>query len=155
MKIIFVCLGNICRSPTAQGVMENLAKKHGISSRVSIDSAGTAAWHSGNPPDPRSVKHAAKRGYDLTSQRSRPVDFSDFYEFDLILAMDKQNYSDLLDLAPSEHKNKVKLFLKEYGKSDIHEVPDPYYKGEEGFEEVLDLLEEACEELLGEIRNNI
>ncbi len=152
MKILFVCLGNICRSPTAQGVMEHLVKKENLHDKISVDSAGTAAWHHGNLADPRSTEHAAKRGYDLTPQRSRPVDPSDFHEFDLIFAMDKNNYNNLLELAPSVHKNKVKLFLKEHGNSKTHEVPDPYYKGEEGFEEVLDLLEVACENLLNKIR---
>lgn len=150
-KVLFVCLGNICRSPTAQGVLEHLVKKEDLHDKIHIDSAGTAAWHHGSLPDPRSTEHAKKRGYDLTTQRSRPVDLLDFHEFDLILAMDKKNYTDLLNIAPKEHKKKVKLFLKEYGTSFKHEVPDPYYKGEEGFEEVLDLLEEACENLLKKI----
>lgn len=154
MKILFVCLGNICRSPTAQGVMEHFVRKYEIHNKITIDSAGTAAWHKGSLPDKRSIKHAANRGYDLTTQRSRPVDFSDFYEFDLILAMDRQNLADLLEMAPSEHKNKIKLFLKEYGNSNLHEVPDPYYKGEDGFEEVLNLIEEACEKLTRQLQSN-
>ncbi len=151
-KILFVCLGNICRSPTAQGVLEHFIKNNGLENEFLVDSAGTSAWHIGSPPDRRSIEFAAKRGYDLTRQKARKVDFADFFEFDLILAMDKSNYSDLLQIAPKEESKKIKLFLKEFGNNKfIQEVPDPYHKGSEGFEEVLDLIESACLNLIDDV----
>lgn len=150
-KILFVCLGNICRSPTAQGVFEKIIIDKNLADKFFIDSAGTAAYHIGKKPDSRSIFHAAKRGYDLTHQRARKVDFSDFYEFDKILAMDKNNYDDLMEIAPQEAKNKISMILdfadKEFLNkinSGSNEVPDPYYGGDAGFEKVLDLVENAC-----------
>jgi len=146
-KVLFVCLGNICRSPTAQGVFDKYIKDRGLSNKFKSDSCDTSSWHVGSPADSRSAAHAEKRGYDLSEYRGRQVDFGDFYEFDLILAMDETNYEDLISIAPSEMTHKVKLML-DYGNSGIKSVPDPYYKGEDGFEEVLDLLEGAINGLL-------
>ncbi|MDX1949574.1 MAG: low molecular weight protein-tyrosine-phosphatase [Rickettsiales bacterium] len=151
-KILFVCLGNICRSPTAQGIFEHFIKNKNLEHKISVDSAGTSGWHKGSPPDRRSIEHAANRGYDLTRQKSRQIEFSDFFEFDLIIAMDKANYEDLKQVAPREERHKIKLFLREYGDNKfIQEVPDPYHKGSDGFEEVLDLLESACLNLIEEL----
>ncbi len=153
-KILFVCLGNICRSPSAEAVMNGLIEKEGISNDFEIDSAGTAAWHAGEPADPRMQVHARKRGYNLTSI-SRPVDPDvDFDKFDYIIAMDEQNMRDLKRMTQnSSHHKKLHMmtdFAKEY---DYNSVPDPYYGGEEGFELVLDLLEDSCQGLLEKVAN--
>ena len=146
MKILFVCLGNICRSPTAEAVMRKLAEARGLV--IEIDSAGTAAYHIGKSPDARSQQVALKRGINMSGQRARKVAENDFYEFDFILAMDKANYRDLLAIKPSNASADVLLFLNEFGSMGYDEVPDPYYGGEQGFELVLDLLEDACEQFL-------
>lgn len=146
-KILFVCLGNICRSPSAQGIFDKYIKDENLSDKFTSDSCGTSGWHIGSPADQRSAKHAKMRGYDLSHYRGRQVDFGDFYEFDLILAMDETNFEDLHHIAPQEMSHKIKLML-DYGDSKLKSVPDPYYKGEEGFEEVLDLLENAIEGLV-------
>lgn len=146
MKILFVCLGNICRSPTAEAVMRKLVESHDLS--IEIDSAGTAAYHIGKSPDDRSQQVALKRGIDMSGQRARKVAENDFYEFDFILAMDKANYQDLLAIKPSNANADVLLFLNQFGSMGYEEVPDPYYGGEQGFELVLDLLEDACEQFL-------
>ena len=146
MKILFVCLGNICRSPTAEAVMRKLVEARDLS--IEIDSAGTAAYHIGKSPDDRSQQVALKRGIDMSGQRARKVAENDFYEFDFILAMDKANYRDLLAIKPSNANADVLLFLNEFGSMGYEEVPDPYYGGEQGFELVLDLLEDACEQFL-------
>ena len=146
MKILFVCLGNICRSPTAEAVMRKLVEARDLS--IEIDSAGTAAYHIGKSPDARSQQVALKRGINMSGQRARKVAENDFYEFDFILAMDKANYRDLLTIKPSNASADVLLFLSEFGSMGYDEVPDPYYGGEQGFELVLDLLEDACEQFL-------
>lgn len=146
MKLLFVCLGNICRSPTAEAVMRKLAEARGLV--VEIDSAGTAAYHIGKSPDARSQQVALKRGINMSGQSARKVAESDFYEFDFILAMDKANYRDLFTIKPSNASADVLLFLNEFGSMGYDEVPDPYYGGEQGFELVLDLLEDACEQFL-------
>ncbi len=153
-KILFVCLGNICRSPSAEAVMKGIIEKEGVSGDFEIDSAGTAAWHAGEPADPRMQVHARKRGYNLTSI-SRPVDPDvDFDKFDYIIAMDTQNMRDLKKLVKNNsHLEKLHMmtdFAKEY---DYSSVPDPYYGGDEGFELVLDLLEDACQGLLESVAN--
>ena len=150
-KILFVCLGNICRSPTAHGIMEKIVADNNLQHKIIIDSAGTSAWHVGSKPDERATKAAAKRGYNLSTQQSRRVEFEDFYEFDFILAADKSNLSDLKELAPQEAHHKIQLIL-EYGSSAEKEVPDPYYGGENGFEHVLNLLEDACQNLLKRLK---
>jgi protein-tyrosine phosphatase len=155
VQILFVCLGNICRSPTAEAVMRELVVKRGLERFVQLDSAGTGSWHSGQSPDPRAI--AAGRLRDLRlSGSARQVEVADFERFDLILAMDKSNASDLLRLAPdAEGAGKVKL-LREYDEEarrtgDV-EVPDPYYGGDEGFQRVIDLVQTACVGVLDSLR---
>lgn len=146
-KILFVCLGNICRSPAAEEVFRQVVARHGASHHFEIDSAGTYSGHRGQLPDPRMRQHAARRGYQLT-HRARPVTSHDFHDFQLIVAMDDANYYDLLSLAPSvESESKVVRMADYITSRPADSVPDPYYEGADGFELVLDLLEEACENL--------
>ncbi len=144
-KVLVVCLGNICRSPTAEAVLRAKAKQRNID--IDIDSAGTAAYHCGNPPDKRSQAAALKRGYSFKGIHARQVEQGDFDYFDLILAADRQNLADLNALCPVHLQYKLALFLS-YSDSDIEEIPDPYYGGANGFEQVLDLIEDASEKLL-------
>lgn len=144
-KILVVCMGNICRSPTGEAVLRAKAKQLGI--EVEIDSAGTIGYHQGNPPDERARQAAERRGYSFKGIRSRKVESQDFSHFDLILAADKDNLHDLQSICPAEHRHKIKLYLS-FGESDCDEIPDPYYGGEQGFERVLDLIEEAAERVL-------
>lgn len=153
-KVLFVCLGNICRSPTAHGVFQAMVDEHGLSDRVHIESAGTAAYHVGNPPDSRSSAFARKRGYDLTSLRARQAVESDFYEYDFILAMDESNLMNLRALEPQGFKGHLGLFL-EFTSMPESEVPDPYYGGDNGFEHVLDLIESASLGLLERIKRDL
>src|SRR5882672_1486286 len=146
MRVLFVCTGNICRSPTAEGVLRHLAKKKGID--LQVESRGTHDYHVGEPPDERAQDHAKRRGYDLSAQRARQLSRRDFEEFDLVLAMDRGHLRILQRLCPQQHAGKLRLFLRE------SDVPDPYYGGPEGFEQVLDLVEEACGRLLDEIRTS-
>lgn len=150
IKVLFVCLGNICRSPTAHGVFEGIVAKRKLEQLIQIDSAGTAAWHVGNAPDPRSIQTAKKRGYDLTQLRARQVTRSDFSEFDYILAMDEANLADLNVMSPAGYQGELALLLS-YGAGDMLEVPDPYYGEGDGFERVLSLVESASESLLDHI----
>ena len=151
-KILFVCLGNICRSPAADGVMQHMVQAAGLNDRVEIDSAGTGGWHAGDLPDTRMRKHAAKRGYSLTS-RARQVETEDFTKFDFILAMDRQNLRDLREFAPSAAAMKrVQLFCEYVTDRSESEVPDPYYGGDDGFENVLDLVENGCRNLLNMVQ---
>jgi len=143
--ILFVCTGNICRSPTAEGVFRSLARKAGLELR--IESAGLGDWHVGQPPDERAQHHARQRGYDLSEQRARQVRRRDFEEFDLILAMDNGHLGALQRMAPAKHRAKIRLFVAD------RDVPDPYYGGPAGFEQVLDLVEAQCESLLEELRD--
>ena len=144
-SILFVCTGNICRSPTAEGVLRRLAEKESIAIRV--ESRGTHDYHVGEPPDERAQHHAKRRGYDLSAQRARHISERDFEEFDLVVAMDRGHLRILQRLCPPQHARKLRLFLQE------NDVPDPYYGGPEGFERVLDLVEAACRSLLAEIRS--
>ncbi len=150
-RLLFVCLGNICRSPIAEGVFAHLAAQAGMSDLFAVDSAGTGAWHIGDPPDPRAVAAAARRGIDLSAQRARQLRAGDFGAFDLLLAMDKDNRSELLIRAPGEHSGKVRLFLDGAPELGVCEVPDPYYGGGNGFEEVLDLAEAGGRALLARL----
>jgi protein-tyrosine phosphatase len=152
MKILFVCLGNICRSPTAEGVLRVLAAREAPELALQIDSAGTAGYHIGEPPDPRTRRAAARRGYDLGALRARIVEPDDFEHFDLILAMDEANLSVLRGRAPSARHEQLRLFLEFAPQTEIREVPDPYYGGPNGFEEVLDLVEAAARGLIAHLR---
>ena len=151
-KVLFVCLGNICRSPSAEGVFLAELKKRGLSDNYLVDSAGTGGWHVGERADSRMRKHALKRGYDLVS-RARQVKLSDFDEFDVILAMDQSNLNNLNKLRKDSIGQAKCLLMTDFCEefSGAQEVPDPYYGGEEGFERVLDLLEDACAELLNDL----
>jgi len=143
-KVLFVCTGNICRSPTAEGVLRHLAEKMSIA--VQVESAGTHDYHVGNPPDARAQHHARGRGYDLSAQRARQVRRRDFEEFDLIVAMDRGHLQILQHHCPPQHQAKLRMLV------NGHDVPDPYYGGPEGFEQVLDMVEAACLGLLSEMR---
>lgn len=148
MKLLFVCLGNICRSPTAEAVMTGLIQQRGLAHRVSCDSAGTGAWHVGERADHRMRKHAARRGYELTSI-ARQFHRTDFETFDMILAMDDDNYADLVRLDTGGcHRSTLHRMVSFCTQLTVDEVPDPYYGGESGFERVLDILEDACDGLL-------
>lgn len=152
MRILFVCLGNICRSPTAEVVLRTLAAREAPELTLEVDSAGTAGYHVGEPPDPRTQAAASRRGYDLSSRRARIVEPGDFERFDLILAMDRQNLSVLHRRAPTAARQRVRLFLEFAPETGTTEVPDPYYGGPNGFEEVLDLVESASRRLLHHVR---
>lgn len=154
MRILFVCLGNICRSPTAEGVFRQRLAAAGLQDLVQVDSAGTAAWHVGKAPDARTQKAALSRGYDLTALRARQFTAQDFRDFDLILAMDKSNLQDIRQLQPQVAQAEVDLFLQRYQLA-LDEVPDPYYGGPESFEQVLDFLEQAADALLLEVRERL
>ena len=150
-KILFVCMGNICRSPTAEGVLRHKVALRGLSKSVETASAGTHAYHVGTPPDPRAQAHAARRGYDLSRQRARKVNVEDFARFDLLLAMDHENLEALNKRCPVEHRDKVQLLMR-YAKRHASEVvPDPYYGGPNGFELVLDYIEDACDGLIDSV----
>ena len=153
VSILFVCLGNICRSPTAQGVFAKQLEDAGLTDAIRIDSAGTGEWHVGKSPDPRATEAARQRGIDLTTQRARQVSLEDFYTFDHILAMDRANLGDLRSMAPPNAEATVELFLGYARHADTDEVPDPYYGGESGFARVLDLITDAGEGLLAELRS--
>jgi protein-tyrosine phosphatase len=152
MKILFVCLGNICRSPTAEIVFRQIAAREAPDLLLEIDSAGTAAYHVGSPPDSRTRQAALRRGYDMSAIRARVVEPQDFGRFDLILAMDRQNFDALRQRAPTAAQNRIRLFLEFAADLDTTEVPDPYYGGPNGFEEVLDLVEAAARGLLVHVR---
>lgn len=144
MKILMVCLGNICRSPVAEGVMKAKANEHGLD--IEVDSAGTSGWHNGDLPDSRSMANAKENGLDISDQRSRKVVLSDFEEFDLLYAMDESNYNNLINMSPEKYHHKVKMILNEVQTGENMSVPDPYY-GNDGFQLVFDLLNEACENI--------
>ncbi len=150
-SVLFVCLGNICRSPTAHGVFQELVSAEQLQGRIQVDSAGTGAWHVGEAPDQRASAAALARGYDLSSLRARAVTPDDFSRFDYVLAMDEQNLANLQVMAPSGYGGHLGLFLDFHPHPLLAEVPDPYYGGEAGFDQVLDLVEEASRGLLKEI----
>lgn len=156
VKVLFVCLGNICRSPTAHGIFRQLVAQAGLADSLSVDSAGTGDWHLGQAPDPRTQQKALARGYDLSDLRARVVRAEDFQEFDYILGMDHSNMASMAPLKPGGYRGEFRLFLS-YGDpdgpcGDHREVPDPYYGGDRGFELVLDLVEDAAAGLLQHIR---
>jgi protein-tyrosine phosphatase len=150
-SILFVCMGNICRSPTAEGVFRARAEQAGMAGRLHIDSAGTHAYHVGNKPDPRSSECAAKRGYDLSGQRARQVVPADFASFDRIYAMDHDNLQGLVAACPSQYRHKLGLFMQFAANSDSDVVPDPYNGGNNGFDLVLDYIEDASDGLLKDL----
>jgi len=152
INVLFVCMGNICRSPTAHGVFQDLVDKAELGDVIQVDSAGTHAYHIAEEPDPRAQESALKRGVDLSGLRARKAIEDDFLEFDYIMAMDQSNFGHLLAIAPEGHEDKLKLFLEYAPDMGVKEVPDPYYGGRNGFERVLDLIEAASQGLLDDIK---
>lgn len=152
VKVLFVCLGNICRSPTAEGVFRALVEKEGLSDSIEIDSCGTADWHHGKSPDPRTVAAAKTRGYDLSPLRARQIKPEDLNHFDYVLPMDNSNVTNIHAIAPSDYSADMRLFLHYADRFTEEEVPDPYYGGNEGFSHVLDLVENAAAGLLQHIK---
>jgi len=154
VRVLFICMGNICRSPTAEGVFSRLIEKEKLQHCIEIDSAGTHAYHIDEAPDLRSQKAAKDRGIDLSAQRARKVIMGDFEDFDYLLAMDLNNLSILKQACPQDQQHKVKLFLDYAPQLPTNEVPDPYYGGKYGFETVLDLIEEASTGFLNELHSS-
>lgn len=152
VKVLFICMGNICRSPTAEAVFRHYVEKEGFAGRIHIDSAGTHDYHVGDAPDARTQRAAKQRGYDMSQLRGRQVEAGDFKRFDYVLAMDEANLSILQRLRPRDAESHLGLFLEFAERHAEHEVPDPYYGGPEGFERVLDLVEDAAHGLLQHIR---
>lgn len=152
VRVLFVCMGNICRSPTAEGVFKTLVERERLASKIQIDSAGTHAYHVGKPPDERAQQAASRRGIDLSHQRARKVRHEDFLEFDYVLAMDQSNYEDLRELCHPDYESRLRLFMDFAENAQEQDVPDPYYGGAQGFERVLDLIELASVGLLADIR---
>ncbi len=152
--VLFVCTGNICRSPTAEGVFRTLLEANGLAGSVAVDSAGTGNWHIGEPPDARDSEAALRRGIDIADQRARQVQVEDFDRFDLVLAMDEGHYQQLQRLCPDDQRHRLRLVLDFAPALGTREVPDPYYGGPDGFETVLDMIEAAGAGLLAEIRAN-
>ncbi len=155
IKVLFVCMGNICRSPTAHGVFESLVERAGLSQQIQVDSAGTHAYHVGNPPDPRSQQTALSRGFDLSGQRARKAAREDFLQFDYVLAMDRDNYQHLRALCPPGMEEKLSLFMDFAPELGLDEVPDPYYGGSRGFDKVFDMVELAAQGLLEDVRKRL
>lgn len=154
VNILFVCTGNICRSPTAEGVFRRLVEQADLTAEIGIDSAGTGGWHVGHPPDSRSQATALKHGVDLSDQRARRVSVEDFAEFQYLVAMDRSHQQALLRLAPEGQESQVHLLLSYAGDRSLIDVPDPYYGGVHGFEHVFSLIERACKGLLAHIRHH-
>ena len=148
LRVLMVCMGNICRSPTAEAVLRQRLAAHGLITQVEVDSAGTGGWHVGEAPDSRAQRHALRRGYDLSRLRARRVVEADFERFDLLLAMDEDNLSELQRLKPAGARAELRLFA-------AVEVPDPYQGGAQGFESVLDLIEQASDVVLTELRTRL
>lgn len=153
VKVLFVCMGNICRSPTAEGVFRHLVKQQNLEHMIETDSAGTHAYHVGEPPDHRAQLTADGRGIDLSDLRARRATSSDFEEFDYVLAMDKDNYSILKSISPAGFESRLKLFLGFAPQLKTKEVPDPYYGGDKGFDAVFDMVEVASQGLLNDIKS--
>ena len=153
-SVLFVCLGNICRSPTAEGVFRQRATRAGLNDLIVVESAGIGDWHVGEPPDRRAIAHAAKRGYDLRRQRARQICEADFERFKWILAMDRDVLRGVNDLRPDSHEGHVGLFLDFAPSLGVRDVPDPYFGAADGFERVLDLIEAGSDSLLDKIRKS-
>lgn len=155
-SVLFVCLGNICRSPTAEGIFQHKVNQAGLTDMIKVDSAGTSAFHVGEPSDKRSQREAEKFGYDLSYILSRKAETKDFIDFDLVVAMDLENYRNLSLLNTSSYNDKLKLFIRDYAPGlKIDEVPDPYYGGASGFTDVLQMIEVASDNLLKEIEKKL
>lgn len=154
-SVLFVCMGNICRSPTAHGVFKRKVIDAGLVNRIKVDSAGTHNYHPGSPPDARSQVHAERRGYDLSDLRARQITDRDFEHYGLILVMDWDNLALVQELCPSKHLGKVRRLTEFCLLHDAPVVPDPYYGGTQGFDHVLDLVEDACDGLLRHVRQKI
>ena len=154
INVLFVCMGNICRSPTAEGVLTNLVHEKKLAKHFSIDSAGTHAYHVGDAPDLRSQKAALERGIDISHLRGRKVVFGDFEDFDFVLAMDNDNHAILMKACPPQLQHKIHYFLNFAPQLKTREVPDPYYGGGQGFERVLDMIEAASEGFLKHLHDN-
>jgi protein-tyrosine phosphatase len=155
VRVLFVCMGNICRSPTAEGVFKHYVAEAGLADRIASDSAGTHDYHIGEPADPRAQQAASRRGYDLGPLRGRQVNHGDFAYFDYVLAMDETNLRALERLCPTQHSHKLKLFMEFSTSAGMREVPDPYGGGPKGFELVLDMVEQAARGLLHHLRARI
>jgi protein-tyrosine phosphatase len=150
-RLLFVCLGNICRSPMAEGVFRRIAEEEGVLHLFDIDSAGLGHWHIGQAPDTRAQKAARDRGIDISGQSARQVKHGDFARFDLVLAMDETNFQELVQLAPADARHKVRRFLDFAPKARTRDVPDPFFGGPEGFDHALDLIEQAARGLLASL----
>lgn len=155
VRVLFVCLGNICRSPMAEGVFRKRVEEAGYADLIEIDSAGTHAYHVGEAPDARARAAAARRGVDISGLRGRQAQREDFLRYDYVLAMDQDNHAHLLALCPPGHEHKVRLFLEFATRASTRAVPDPYFGAVSGFDRVLDLIEDAAEGLLAEIRRRL
>ena len=154
-RVLFVCMGNICRSPTAHGVFEARVREAGLADQVEVDSAGTLDYHVGSPPDHRSQAHAQRRGYDLSNQRARQLTTEDFDAFDLVLVMDWENLVAAERLCPPQHARKLRRFAEFFRRHDSPIVPDPYQGGAAGFEQVLDMVEDGSEGLLAHVQREL
>ncbi len=152
VNVLFVCLGNICRSPSAEGIFRACVEREGLSDQIAIDSAGTGNWHVGNPPDSRAQAAAKRRGIDISGLRGRVAQATDFHHFDYVLAMDHENLSDLARICPPGKEDRLALFLDFAPALGHRHVPDPYYGGHQGFEHMLDLIEGGSQGLLAHIR---
>ncbi|NRA41818.1 MAG: low molecular weight phosphotyrosine protein phosphatase [Pseudomonadales bacterium] len=152
-NVLFVCLGNICRSPTAEGVMRKKLQQAGLSDTIKVDSCGTGSWHVGSSPDERTISMAEQYGYDLSELRARKLSANDYLRFDYILAMDTRNLADVIKTAPADFQGEIKLLL-DFAPGDELEVPDPYFGGESGFLRVIQLIEAACDGFISQYQLN-
>ena len=154
VRILFVCTGNICRSPTAEGVFRHLAHAAGHRDTIETDSVGLGGWHVGDPPDRRAIEAAARRGFDLSDLRARQIRVADYAEFDLLLAMDRGHYREMVGRAPRESVDKVRMFMEAARGEAAPSVPDPYYGAHAGFDQVLDMIEEGARAWLRDLEEN-